>query len=193
MALDNEKLLDETGWHLLHELQQNARLSFSELGLRVGLSSPAVAERVRKMEDAGIITGYHAEVDPAKLGFPVMALIRMTSLARSGKYAGASSKQVIALVNQFPEVIESYRASGSDITMMKIIATSVEHLDDVIERLAELGQTTTSIVLSPPPSKRPRQSQRIRLSATPITSEKHTAAEWAGSTQWLSTRSAEDR
>ena len=154
MALDNEKLLDETGWQLLHELQQNARISFSELGLRVGLSSPAVAERVRKMEDAGIITGYHAEVDPAKLGFPVMALIRMTSLARSGKYAGASSKQVIALVNQFPEVIESYRASGSDISMMKIIATSVEHLDDVIERLAELGQTTTSIVLSPPTIKK---------------------------------------
>lgn len=154
MALENEKLLDETGWQLLHELQQNARLSFSELGQRVGLSSPAVAERVRKMEDAGIITGYHAEVNPEKLGFPVMAIIRMTSLARSGKYAGASSKQVNMLVNQFPEVIESYRATGSDITMMKVIATSVEHLDDVIERLAELGQTTTSIVLSAPTIKK---------------------------------------
>ena len=154
MALDNEKLLDETGWHLLHELQQNARLSFSELGQRVGLSSPAVAERVRKMEDAGIITGYHAEVNPAKLGFPVMAIIRMTSLAHAGKYAGASSKQVNTLVNQFPEVIESYRATGSDITLMKVLATSVEHLDDVIERLAELGQTTTSIVLSPPTIKK---------------------------------------
>src|SRR5579875_2870126 len=85
MALENEKLLDETGWQLLHELQQNARLSFSELGQRVGLSSPAVAERVRKMEDAGIITGYHAEVNPAKLGFPVMAIIRMTSLLRGGQ------------------------------------------------------------------------------------------------------------
>jgi Lrp/AsnC family leucine-responsive transcriptional regulator len=83
-----------------------------------------------------------------------MAIIRMTSLARSGKYAGASSKQVNTLVNQFPEVIESYRATGSDITMMKVIATSVEHLDDVIERLAELGQTTTSIVLSPPTIKK---------------------------------------
>src|SRR5947199_4292172 len=104
MALENERLLDETGWHILEALQQNARLSFSELGQRVGLSSPAVAERVRKMEDAGIITGYHAEVNLAKLGFPVMAIIRMTSLARSGKYAGASSKQVNTLVNQFPQV-----------------------------------------------------------------------------------------
>lgn len=154
MALDNEKLLDETGWQLLHELQQNARLSFSELGQRVGLSSPAVAERVRKMEDAGIITGYHAEVNPAKLGFPVMAIIRMTSLARSGKYTGATSKQVNTLVNQFPEVIESYRATGSDITMMKVLATSVEHLDELIDRLAELGQTTTSIMLSPPTIKK---------------------------------------
>jgi Lrp/AsnC family leucine-responsive transcriptional regulator len=154
MALENEKLLDETGWQLLHELQQNARLSFSELGQRVGLSSPAVAERVRKMEDAGIITGYHAEVDPAKLGFPVMAIVRMTSLARSGKYAGASYRQVVTLVNQFPEVIESYRATGSDITMMLVIATSVGHLDDVIDRLGELGQTTTSILLTPPTIKK---------------------------------------
>ena len=150
MALENEKLLDETGWQLLHELQQNARLSFSELGQRVGLSSPAVAERVRKMEDAGIITGYRAEVDSEKLGFPVMAIVRMTSLARSGKYAGTSAKQVVTLVNQFPEVIECYRATGSDITMMLVIATSVGHLDDVIDRLGELGQTTTSILLSPP-------------------------------------------
>ncbi len=154
MALENEKLLDETGWRLLHELQQNARLSFSELGQRVGLSSPAIAERMRRMEDAGIITGYHAEVNPAKLGFPVIAIIRMTSLASAGKCAGASSKQVYTLVNQFPEVIESYRATGSDITLMKVLATSVEHLDDVIERLAELGQTTTSILLSPPTIKK---------------------------------------
>src|SRR5215467_7996811 len=84
MALEMERLLDETGWRILQELQQNARLSFSELGQRVGLSSPAVTERVRRMEDAGIITGYHAEVDPARLGFPVLAIIRMTSLARSG-------------------------------------------------------------------------------------------------------------
>jgi Lrp/AsnC family leucine-responsive transcriptional regulator len=154
MALENEKLLDETGWQLLHELQQNARLSFSELGLRVGLSSPAVADRVRKMEDAGIITGYRAEVDLEKLGFPVMAIVRMTSLARSGKYAGTSSKQVVTLVNQFPEVIECYRATGSDITMMLVIATSVGHLDDVIDRLGELGQTTTSILLSPPAIKK---------------------------------------
>ena len=77
MALDIEKLLDETGWHILQALQENARLSFSELGQRVGLSSPAVAERVRRMEDAGIIKGYHAEIDTAKVGYPITAIIRI--------------------------------------------------------------------------------------------------------------------
>ncbi len=67
MTLESEKILDETGWRLLQELQHNARLSYTELGQRVGLSLPSVAERVRKMEEVGIITGYHAEVDLTKL------------------------------------------------------------------------------------------------------------------------------
>src|SRR5690348_5282360 len=134
MALENKKLLDETGWQLLHELQNNARVSFSELGQRVGLFSPAAAERVRKMEAAGIIHSYHAELDLPRRGIPVMAIIRKTPLARPGRSEGPSTKQVNTLVNQFPEVIESYRAPSSDITMMKVIATSVEHLDDVTER-----------------------------------------------------------
>jgi Lrp/AsnC family leucine-responsive transcriptional regulator len=153
-ALENVRHLDETDWQLLHELQQNARLSFSELGQRVGLSSPAVAERIRKMEDAGIIKGYHAEVNIAKLGYPVMAMIRMTSVARKDLYAGNSCKQVNSIVSEFPEVIESYRVTGSDIVIMKVIATSVEHLEEIIDRLSELGETSTSIVLSAPVIKK---------------------------------------
>jgi Lrp/AsnC family leucine-responsive transcriptional regulator len=121
-ALEITKPLDDIDWRLLHELQQNARLSFSELGQRVGLSSPAVAERIRKLEDAGIIKGYHAEVNLAKLGFPVMAIIRMTSVARKDLYAGNSCKSVNSIVGEFPEVIESYRVTGSDIVIMKTIA-----------------------------------------------------------------------
>ena len=79
MALENERLLDETGWHILEALQENARLSFSELGQRVGLSSPAVAERVRRMEDAGIITGYRAEVNTARIGYTITAIIRINN------------------------------------------------------------------------------------------------------------------
>jgi Lrp/AsnC family leucine-responsive transcriptional regulator len=79
MAFHDDYLLDETGWQILRELQNNARLSFHELGRRVGLSSPAVAERVRKLEDAGIIIGYEARVAPLKVGLPLLAFIRITN------------------------------------------------------------------------------------------------------------------
>jgi Lrp/AsnC family leucine-responsive transcriptional regulator len=145
MALEIEKLLDETGWQILHELQQNARLSFSELGQRVGLSSPAVAERMRRMEDAGIITGYRAEINAAKIGFPVSAIIRMSS--------HGDCKQLNGIVGAFPEVLESYRVTGSDSVIMRVIATSVEHLEELIDRLSVHGVPTTSIVLSAPVKK----------------------------------------
>jgi len=77
MTDDIKRLLDETGWQLLSALQQRARLSYSELGQRVGLSAPAVSERVKKLEEAGVITGYHAAINLAKVGLPVKAIIRM--------------------------------------------------------------------------------------------------------------------
>ena len=77
MNREIERLLDETGWQILYELQQEARLSYGEIGQRVGLTAPAVSERVRKLEEAGVITGYHAEVDRALVGLPVTAIIRM--------------------------------------------------------------------------------------------------------------------
>jgi Lrp/AsnC family transcriptional regulator, leucine-responsive regulatory protein len=146
MALEIERLLDETGWQILQELQQNARLSFSELGQRVGLSSPAVTERVRRMEDAGIITGYRAEINTAKVGFPITAIIRMS--------APGDCKQLNATVSGFPEVLESDRVAGGDSVIMKVIATSMEHLEELIDRLAAYGSTTTSIVLSAPMKKK---------------------------------------
>ena len=75
---DREKLLDPLGWKLLVELQTDARISFAELGRRVGLSTPAVAERVRRMEDEGIIRAYRAEIDPSSVGLPITAFIRMS-------------------------------------------------------------------------------------------------------------------
>jgi Lrp/AsnC family transcriptional regulator, leucine-responsive regulatory protein len=148
MALEYERLLDETGWHILEALQENARLSFSELGQRVGLSSPAVAERVRRMEDAGIITGYRAEVNTAKIGYPITAIIRISNSP------GERCTRFSALAQAIPEVLECYRVTGSDALIMKIMATSVEHLESLIDRLSEHGQLTTSIVLSTPVSRR---------------------------------------
>jgi Lrp/AsnC family leucine-responsive transcriptional regulator len=146
MALEIERLLDETGWQILQELQQNARLSFSELGQRVGLSSPAVTERVRRMEDAGIITGYRAEINTAKVGFPITAIIRMS--------APGDCKQLNATISAFPEVLESNRVTGGDSAIIKVIATSMEHLEELIDRLSVHGSPTTSIVLSAPTRKK---------------------------------------
>jgi Lrp/AsnC family leucine-responsive transcriptional regulator len=148
MALEIEKLLDTTGWQLLYALQENARLSYSELGQRVGLSSPAVAERVRRMEDAGIISGYHAEINLAKVGFPITAIIRMSTSP------GERCTRFTGFVENIPEVLECYRVTGSDALIMKVIASSVEHLEALIDQLSAHGQLTTSIVLSTPVTRR---------------------------------------
>jgi Lrp/AsnC family leucine-responsive transcriptional regulator len=144
MTLESEKLLDETGWRLLHELQQDARLSYTELGQRVGLSLPAVAERVRKMEAAGIVTGYHAEVDPGKLGVPVQAIIHLNSIG------GQNCNRAVAQIKEIPEVLECYRLTGSDAVIVKAVATSLDHLARVIDQLSLQGIPATSIVRSKP-------------------------------------------
>ncbi len=142
MTLETDRLLDETGWHLLQALQSNARLSYSELGQRVGLSAPAVTERIHKMEEAGIITAYRAEVNPAKLGLSITAISRMSP------YAGESNARFTALAKDIPEILECYRVTGSDSFVIKMLVSTVEHLEALINRLAEHGQVTTSIVLS---------------------------------------------
>jgi Lrp/AsnC family transcriptional regulator, leucine-responsive regulatory protein len=148
MTLEIEKLLDETGWRLLQELQQNARLSYKELGQRVGLSLPSVAERVRKMEEAGIITGYRVELDLAKLGFPILSVIRM------GNFVGESCGRVAAQANELPEVLECYKVTGTDCVIAKVVATSMPHLEQVIERLSSFSVASTSIVFSKPMKNR---------------------------------------
>lgn len=142
MALEIEKLLDSTGWQLLQELQENARLSYSELGQRVNLSAPAVADRIRKLEEAGIITGYHAELNLGKLGLPISAIIRLSSVA------GQNCTLVAARVSEMPEVLECYRVTGSDSVVVRVAASSMDHLERLIDRLAFYGPPTTSIVLS---------------------------------------------
>lgn len=148
MTLETEKLLDTAGWQLLQALQEDARLSYTELGHRVGLSAPAVAERVRRMEDAGIISGYHAEINRAKIGFPITAIIRMSTVS------GDRCTRSTAFVQDIPEVLECYRVTGSDALIMKIMASSVEHLEALIDRLSAYGQLTTSMVLSAPVTRR---------------------------------------
>jgi Lrp/AsnC family transcriptional regulator, leucine-responsive regulatory protein len=143
MTLNHEKLLDDVGWKLLNLLQEDARRSFSELGRIVGLSSPAVAERVRRMEELGIITGYHATVNVLQLGAVLTAFIRVnTSLEQCDRLATA--------VKTLPEVIEFYSVTGNDSFFLKVITTSIIHLESLINRLASFGPVTTSIILSSP-------------------------------------------
>jgi Lrp/AsnC family transcriptional regulator, leucine-responsive regulatory protein len=143
MVSDFDALLDKVGWQLLRVLQEDARLSFSELGRRVGLSSPAVAERVRRMEDAGIITGYRALVEPSKLGYPTTAFVHL-------KTTGEHHSRIATVAHTLAEVLECHHVTGQDSYMIKVIVSSMVHLEHVISQLRKYGETTTSIVLSSP-------------------------------------------
>ena len=142
-TFDRARLLDETGLCLLQALQQNARLSYSELGRLVGLSAPAVGERVRRLEEAGVITGYRASVDAAALGLTIIAFIRLST---AGERSG--NARLNALVLEMPEVIECHGITGTDSYIFKVAVSSVPHLGRLIDRLSPFGQLNTSIVLS---------------------------------------------
>lgn len=147
MADDLKKLLDDIGWRILGELQQNARVSFTELGRRVGLSTPAVLERVRKMEEAGIILGYHAELDRAKVGMPITAFIRISVV-------GEVLHRIIDVAERLDEVLECHRVTGTDSFVIKVGVSSVEHLQKLFDQFSPYVATTTSIVLSSPVTRR---------------------------------------
>lgn len=140
-------MLDEIDWKLLKELQVDARKSYAELGRRVGLTTPAVIERVHKLEDAGIITGYRVEMDLAKVGLPVTAFIRMS-------ITGVDYSHIVEVAKASHEVLECHRGTGGDSFIMKVALTSVEHLQTLIDKLTPYGITTTSIVLSSPVKQR---------------------------------------
>ena len=144
----NQSSPDETGLAILRELQANARATFSEIGRKVGLSPPAVAERVYKMEAAGIITGYHAAVNPGVLGHDILAFISLTTL--SARY-----KEIFAFAENQGEILECHHISGNESLILKVTAQSIAHLDCLVERLGRYGETKTSIVLSSPVSKKP--------------------------------------
>jgi Lrp/AsnC family leucine-responsive transcriptional regulator len=134
---------DATTRRILEELQQDGRVSLAELGRRVGLSPPAVAERVSRLERAGVITGYHARIDPRALGFALGVVIRVRPAPRE-------IAKVAELARETPEVVECHRITGEDCFFMKAHVRDVEHLEEVIDRFVAFGQTTTSIVQSSP-------------------------------------------
>ncbi|MGH8983832.1 MAG: Lrp/AsnC family transcriptional regulator [Acidimicrobiia bacterium] len=143
MAFDLAKPLDDVDWQILAVLQEDGRISFSELGRRVAMSAPAVAERVRRLEDAGVITGYRAQVDLERLGYPIQAVVRLRT-----DYA--DKDQFEKTVRDLPHVIECLRITGEDCYVIKVVATAVSELDSAMNGLAEFGSTTTSVVVARP-------------------------------------------
>jgi Lrp/AsnC family leucine-responsive transcriptional regulator len=125
---------------ILDILQEDARVSLAEIGRRIHLSQPAVAERIRRLEGAGVITGYHARVNPEALGYGITAFVRIATRS--------SDVPVLQIVDQMPEVIECHAITGEDCVIVKVIATSVRELERVIAGLARCGVTSTSLILS---------------------------------------------
>ncbi|MGK5440749.1 Lrp/AsnC family transcriptional regulator [Micromonospora sp. URMC 105] len=135
--------MDEMDWALLRELQADARLSFSELSRRVHLSPPAVAERVRRLEESGVITGYHAHVDLTRAGRGVVAMIRMSCY---GSRCILHDPDVAG----WPEIREIHRITGDACSLLKVAAGSITEFEAVIDRLAPYGQPSSTMVLSTP-------------------------------------------
>ena len=142
-----KRVVDDVDWHILSELQRDARLTYTEIGRRVGLSSPAVAERVRRLEEAGIITGYSARVDVAQLGLPLIAILRV-------RYPGDRYKQILKLVRNCSSVLSCDHVTGDDCLIIRVATASTTDLEQLIGQFGTYGQTTTSIVLSSPVTER---------------------------------------
>ena len=141
--------LDRIAWRIIEELQQDARLSWAELGRRVGLTTPAVAERVYRLEKLGVIRGFHADINLERLGMPIMIFVRISiggpeSLVRTFQ----------AQVKNWQEVLECHRVTGSDSFIVKARVVSVEHLERFLDRMGHYGTTSTATVLSSPVLKR---------------------------------------
>lgn len=136
-------LLDTVNRRLLRELATEPRITMSALARRVGMSAPAVTDRVQRLEQAGVITGYRAEISPAALGLPVTAFVRIRPTA-------GQLPKIAELAAATPEVSECHRISGEDCFLIKIHTGAIEELEAILDRFLTYGQTTTSIVVSTP-------------------------------------------
>jgi Lrp/AsnC family transcriptional regulator, leucine-responsive regulatory protein len=143
----NRRQIDDIDMQLLAELEEDARLSNAELGRRVGLSAPAVAERIVRLQEAGAISGFHAAVDPRALGLTLSAILRIRPAPRE-------IPKVAQLARDTPEVVECHRITGEDCFFVKLHVRDVEHLEEVIDAFAFFGQTTTSVMQTSPVPRR---------------------------------------
>ena len=140
---NNLRKIDGTDRKIIGELTTDGRVSVAELGRRVNLSPPAVAERVQRLERAGVITGYRAELDPRALGYQLTAIVRI-------KPAPGRLPKIPELALEIPEVSECHRITGEDCFFLKVHLRSIDELSTVLDRFLEFGETTTSIINNSP-------------------------------------------
>jgi Lrp/AsnC family transcriptional regulator, leucine-responsive regulatory protein len=140
--------IDDLDRRILGALQSEGRLSMAELGRRVNLSPPAVSERVQRLERVGVITGYHARVDPRALGYPVAAVVRVAP-------ASGQLQRIRDVAHSVPEVVECHRITGEDCFLLKLHLRSLDELEGVLDRFTPYGRTTTSLIHSSPVADRP--------------------------------------
>jgi Lrp/AsnC family leucine-responsive transcriptional regulator len=140
--------LDRTDWLLLDTLQSDGRASFADLARVAAMSPSAVAERVRRLEETGVIAGYRATVDPSAVGLGIMAFVRL-------RYPTGNYRPFHALLDSTPEIVEAHHVTGEDCFVLKVMARSMRHLEEVTGRIAGLGPVTTSVVYSSPLVSRP--------------------------------------
>jgi Lrp/AsnC family transcriptional regulator, leucine-responsive regulatory protein len=141
-------LLDEIDRRVLEELGADGRVTMAELGRRINLSAPAVAERVQRLERSGVITGYRAVIEPKAIGFPLAAVVRVRPASRQ-------LHTIPEIARDTPEVVECYRITGEDCFFLKLHLRSIDDLEAILDRFVEFGQTTTSIIHSAPVANRP--------------------------------------
>jgi Lrp/AsnC family leucine-responsive transcriptional regulator len=145
----DRQVLDDTDRRILSELAADGRVSLAELGRRVSLSPPAVAERVGRLERAGVITGYHAAIDPRALGYQLTAIVRVKPAARQ-------LPRIPELAAEIPEISECLRITGEDCFFLKVHLRSIDELSPLLDRFLRYGSTTTSIVNDTPiPGRQP--------------------------------------
>ncbi|GHA84893.1 transcriptional regulator [Streptomyces termitum] len=148
MALPmNDYVPDATDWRILDALQAQGRASYAELARAVSMSPSAVTERVRRLEEAGVITGYTAVVDHERLGLPILAFVRL-------RYPTGNYKPFHDLIAATPEVLEAHHVTGDDCFVLKVAARSMRHLEEISGKVGTLGSVTTSVVYSSPLPRR---------------------------------------
>ena len=140
--------IDDVDRRIIVELQIDARLSLAELGRRVSLSAPAVADRIQRLEETGVITGYHATIDPSTIGFPVTVMVRINPGVRE-------LPRIAKLAEEITEIVECYRITGDDCFYFIAHLQSVDRLEPILDRFAPYGRTTTSLVHAATVPRRP--------------------------------------